>query len=179
MPMSKSHVTIKRCSILVAELEELKHQILSSTHRWSDCLSLIERTLIFRDTVRNINENEEKMNGKQSEKEEKISKVTCSMNNLFEETIRYVEKMIHPERQSFQGMLDAVFRNDCSTEFAKVNEKIIKLADDVDVSYEVDREQRKNEDLKVRVTFLFVCPSHPFFSFFFSLLFSLGFKKFL
>jgi hypothetical protein len=164
MPMSKAHVTVKRCSILVAELEELKHQILSSTHRWSDCLSLIERTLIFSDTVRTINEKEEEVNGKQNENEEKAYKITLSINNLFEQTIHYVEKMIHPENQSFQGRLDAVFRNDCSTEFAKINEKIIKLADTLHILYEVDYEQRKNEDLKVSIDFFYVC----FFSYFFS-----------
>lgn len=135
---------IQVCASRMEVLQNLRSELVQEQYHWSDAIRLILRCEIFENLVQAMTSTPQMFD----EADETELNLLREMAKLLAEVQGYVEEF--KSRDHYQGMTEPSFRQGCAADFAKLNEKIIKLAQALNIIDEVDYDERRNEDLEVR-----------------------------
>ncbi len=135
---------IEACAHSMGLLQNLRADLVSEEYQWADCIRLIERCEVFDNIVLAMKTTPQMFD----EADDTELELIKEMAKLLQEVQGYVEEFY--TREQFQGMTEPSFRNGCAADFAKLNEKINKIAQSLNIIDDIDYDERRNEDLEVR-----------------------------
>eukprot|EP01040_Poterioochromonas_malhamensis_P008323 gene8323-9002_t len=133
---------IEACAHSMGLLQNLRADLVSEEYQWADCIRLIERCEVFDNIVLAMKTTPQMFD----EADDTELELIKEMAKLLQEVQGYVEEFY--TREQFQGMTEPSFRNGCAADFAKLNEKINKIAQSLNIIDDIDYDERRNEDLE-------------------------------
>ena len=140
---------IQVCYDALKTLQQLRAEMIATEIEWADSLRLIERCEVFETLVNAMKETPQLL---EDSDDVEIASIE-EMEKILGEACHYVKEFV--QRSSYFGMTEPSFRQGCATDFAKLNTRIIKLAQTLSLLDDIDYDERRTEDLEVNLFFFF------------------------
>jgi hypothetical protein len=152
---------IEKCAEVLTSLQSVKTEMSKEEFPWSDSIRLIERSEIFSDLVMEMKRTPQMLD----DSDEVEVNLLVEMERVLYDVRDYVKEFTN--RESFKGMTEPSFRQGCASDFAKLNARIIKLAQSLNMIEDIDYDAKRAEDLVVScLVLLFVAINLTHFAFF-------------
>jgi hypothetical protein len=147
---------VSSCVCSLESLSTLRESIQKDT--WADCVRLCKRSEIFYTLLNELKNFPHMLADTEAEEQLLLADL--------EKTLIAVEAFVADfvTRTSFKGITEASFRNGSSADFAKLNQQLIKFAQDLSVDTQGVFDNLRSEDFEVRLLhFVFFLSSNLFF----------------
>jgi hypothetical protein len=133
---------VASCSKSIESLRRMDEVL--PVNSWQDCHRLCARSEAFAKLVMELKSYPNLL----EETDEHEQELIVELEKVLIAAEAYVADFT--TRTSFKGMTEPSFRHGCSMDFAKLSQRLTKLAQDLSIINDLDYDQLRQEDLEVR-----------------------------